>query len=161
MVLGVTRGGVVVAAEMAKILQAPLYPLVIKKISSEFNPEFAVGAVGPADNSPQVEKLMNFLKITDKKMGQVIKNKTVVIVDDGIATGWTVRVAVKYAKSKRVKGIILAVPVADREIVKELRPIVDELVVLEEVDGLGAVGNFYENFAQVSDEEVVDILSDR
>lgn len=160
MVLGITRGGVVVAAQVAKILKAPLYPLVIKKVSSPFNPEFAVGAVGPADSSSEVKEKMRLLGITDKKLGQVIKNKIVIIVDDGVATGWTIKVAVKYAKSKSARKIILAVPVADREIAKKIRKEVDKLVVLEEVDGLGAVGNYYEDFSEVTDEKVAECISE-
>lgn len=156
-VLGITRGGVVVAAEVARILKAPLYPLVIKKVSSAFNPEFAIGAVGPEakETAEQVKKF------GAKDLAKKIRNKTVIIIDDGIATGWTIRVAVRYAKSKSAKKIVLAVPVADREIVREIRKQVDKLVVLEEVDGLGAVGNWYTDFSEVTDEKVVDILSQK
>lgn len=157
-VLGITRGGVVVAAGVAKILRVPLFPLVIKKVSSPFNPEFAVGAVGPTDNSPEVKEKMKLLGITDKKLGRVIKNKTVTIVDDGVATGWTAKVAVQYAKSKGAKKIVLAVPVADREIARQLGREVDKLIVLEEVNELGAVGNYYEDFSPVTDEEVLKLF---
>ncbi len=156
-VLGITRGGVVVAAEVARILGTPLFPLVIKKISSPWNPEFALGAAGPESKeaAEQVEKF------GAKDLAKKIKNKTVIIVDDGIATGWTVKTGIKYAKSKKARKIIVAVPVADREVIRRLGREVDSLVVLEIVDGLGAVGNFYEDFAEVTDEEVVDILSRR
>ncbi len=180
MVLGITRGGVAVAAEVAKALKAPLYPLVIKKISSSWNPEFAIGAMGPdfrivpetSDNSEnrvvevsedQIQETRRKIqeKIQEygiKNLGAKIKNKTVVIVDDGVATGWTLRAALSYAQGKQARKIVVAVPVADREVAGGIRKQVSRLVVLEEVDGLGAVGNFYEDFAPVSDLGVKQIL---
>lgn len=157
-VLGITRGGVVVAAEVAKALKAPLFPLVVKKVGAPFNPEFAIGAVGPTDSSEEIKEKMRLLGITDKKLGRVIKNKTVIIVDDGIATGWTVKVGVWYVKSKNPRKIVVAVSVADREIANKIKKEVDKLVFLEEVDGLGAVGNYYEDFSPVEDEEVLKLL---
>ncbi len=164
-VLGITRGGVVVAAEVARILKWPLYPLVVKKVSSPFNPEFAVGAVGPEnvtvgewsqEAADQVAQKMQVYGMGN--LDKVIKGKTAIIVDDGIATGWTLRAAIKYARRCKAGKVVAAVPVADREIAKELRKEVDELVVLDEADELGAVGNFYEEFPSVSDGKVVMIL---
>jgi len=151
-VLGITRGGVVVAAEVAKILRAPLYPLVVKKIGSPFNPEFAVGAVGP-DSKDAAEQVKKF---GAENLAQKIKNKTIIIVDDGMATGWTIRAAIQYVAGLHPARVTVAVPVADESVVKSLKSEFKEteLVVLEQVDGLGAVGNFYEDFSQVTDEEV-------
>lgn len=159
-VLGITRGGVVVAAEVAKTLKAPLYPLVIKKVSSEFNPEFAVGAVGPAgifvgefseEAAKQVEERIKKYKIP---LCKSFAGRAAIIVDDGIATGWTIRAAVQYVTGLHPGRVVVAVPVAGREIAGQLGRKVDRLVILEEVDNLGAVGNFYEDFGQVSDDQV-------
>lgn len=164
-VLGITRGGVVVAAEVAKILKAPLYPLVIKKVSSEFNPEFAVGAVGPEGifvgefsekAAKQVEERIKEYKIP---LCKSFAGHAVIIVDDGIATGWTIRAAVQYVTGLHPGRVVVAVPVAGREIAGQLGRKVNRLVILEEVDNLGAVGNFYEEFPQVSDKEVKEIIA--
>lgn len=172
-ILGITRGGVVVAAEVAKILKAPLYPLVIKKISSAWNPEFAVGAMGPDEkivtseqetvNSQQIKEVRKQIRERIKEygvgdLGAKIRNKVVVIIDDGIATGWTFRAAIRYMAGLCPAKVIAAAPVADGEIAAEVRKKVDTLVVLDEVKELGAVGNFYEDFAPVGDEEVEAIL---
>ncbi len=178
-VLGVTRGGVVVAAEVAKILKAPLYPLVIRKISSSFDPEFALGAMGPdfqivSENSEiseiskdqisqirrQIRDRMKTLGVSDKELSAAVRNKTAIVVDDGVATGWTLRAAVGYVQGKQPNKVIVAVPVADESVVKSLQSKSKkiEFVVLEQVDGLGAVGSFYEEFLPVSDEEVMAIL---
>jgi len=160
-VLGITRGGVVVAAAVARVLKAPLYPLVIKKVSASFNPEFAIGAVGPEgvsvgefsqEMAQQVADRMKMYGAGD--LSKKIKKRTAIIVDDGIATGWTFRAALHYVQGKLPGKIVIAVPVADRGIANKFRKEVDELIVLQEVDDLGAVGNYYEDFSQVSDEEV-------
>lgn len=168
-VVGITRGGVVVAAEVAKALSAPLYPLVVKKISSPWNPEFAVGAMGPGGDvvigdqeivdSQQIQETRDKIqeRIQEYGVGDLgirIKNRTVIIVDDGIATGWSMKAAIQYVTGLYPVKEVVAVPVADRTIAGEIRKQVGKLVILDEVDGLGAVGNYYEDFGQVGDEEV-------
>lgn len=164
-VIGLPRGGVVVAAEIAKNLHLPLDVLVVKKIGSPHNLELAIGAVAPdgvsvgeknKELSRQVERVMRFYRKGRKPL--LVRGKTVIVVDDGIATGTTMKAAVLWLRKKRVRKIVLAVPVAPYELPGKLAADVDELVVLETPDDFSAVGQFYDNFEQVTDEDVVELL---
>lgn len=180
-VCGITRGGVVVAFEVAKFLNFPLYPIVVKKIGAPDNPELALGAltydkttfidwdlvkrIGASTNylDSQIEqKTQELDRLTQKfkrKKKIPIRNKNIILVDDGIATGATVMAVIKYFNKKRADKIILAVPVIATETYKKLKPLVSELFALEVSDNLSAVGQFYESFPQVSDEEVLTIIN--
>lgn len=177
-VLGITRGGVVVAAEVARELSAPLYPLVIKKIGHPYNPEFALGAMAPdyrvvtsditditditdeeiEDIRKKIEERKKTLGVDDKKIRKAVKNRTAIIVDDGIATGLTFEAAVQYVKGLDPKQVAAAAPVADKKIVQKLEKLVNRIIILEIVDDLGAVGNFYQDFSPVEDSEVLALL---
>jgi len=181
-VLAIPRGGVIIGSVIAKKLGLPLKVLITRKIGAPGNPELAIGAVGPdglriinwelvsqlgVENdylSQETEK--ESLKIEKKqaKFGQgklEIKNKTVILVDDGIATGSTVEVAVLWLKYNKVAKIILAVPVAPPEVIKKFKGLVDKLVILKTPYPFSAVGQFYRDFPQISDEEVIKLLSNQ
>jgi predicted phosphoribosyltransferase len=140
-IIGLARGGVAVAAPIAKFLHIPLAVLVVKKIGSPGNPELAIGAVVPERQTIDVQK------------------KTVLLVDDGAATGETMRAAVAWVKNHGAEKIICALPVAPPLVAKQLRALVDDVVILETPSDFGAVGAFYKNFPQLSDEDVVKLTA--
>lgn len=182
LILGIPRGGVVVAASLAKKLGVLFDVLSVKKLSAPHNPELAIGALAPdnvsyiewrfagnvgADEAymkGEIEQKGQELKKQEKlfRKGRKplnIKHKTVVLIDDGVATGSTMEAAIKWAKKKKAHKIAAAIPVAAPDTVKRIKPEVDELVVLEEPTDFRAVGQFYENFQQVENETVVSLLS--
>ena len=172
-VLGIPRGGVEVAFNIAKALKVPLSIIVTKKIGHPFESEFAIGAVSPGnyivdevysneageDYIENTVKEMNaeikrrYKEYTQGKMPQ-LKNKIVIIVDDGLATGYTMFAAIKYAKSKNPKKLIVAVPVAAQDSFEKVKQMADEFVCLQVPVFFSAVGSFYQDFAQLEDEEV-------
>ena len=181
-VLGLARGGVPVALEVAKGLEAPLDLLVIRKIGVPFQPEVAMGAIG--ENGVRVvdREVMTSLGLSTEQFRAVerveraelerrlrryradrttvsLEGRTVVIVDDGVATGSTAKAACQVARAQGAKRIVLAVPVAAADALSSLRADTDELVVLQSVDGPFAVGQFYDEFDQTSDEEVMTALA--
>lgn len=177
-VLGIPRGGVVVAAEIAQELKLPLDIIVTRKIPHPDQPELAIGAV---DSDGQVigevgkyggiivEKELAELKRREEKyrharrpLAKLIEGKVVILVDDGIATGATTLAAINYLKRHQAKKIILAVPVASREAVeKMIRELGEfgEVMVLETPENFAAVGQFYQEFQPVEDEEVIQLLA--
>ena len=181
LVLAIPRGGVVVGEEVARVLDSPLDVIVTRKIGAPGNPEFAIGAIGPYDqiflnqeaitryNIPKeylnaeigrqgVEMERREKVYREGKPPLELKDKTVLLVDDGIATGANVKVAVKSVKCQRPKKLILAVPVGPKETIEELKKEVDELVCLATPEIFYAVGQFYQEFSQTTDEEVMEIL---
>lgn len=182
LILAIPRGGVVVGASLAKNLSLPLDVLITRKIGALGNPELAIGAVGPdkvrvvnwtlvsrlgLSNdflSQATEKEAEEVEKRQAKFGQKkleVSGKTVILVDDGIATGATTEAAILWLKAKKTGKIILAVPVAPPEVVKKFQVLVDKLVVLETPRFFGAVGQFYQEFPQVSDEEVKKLLKEK
>lgn len=185
LVLGIPRGGVVVAAEVAHELKLPLDILVVRKIGAPFQKELALGAVDPDGEVLWEQELIDDLglKINDLKdeiqiqreeirrredayrngkSPLEVENKIVILVDDGIATGATTQAAINYLKRHQVKKIILAVPVSSKDAIdKMVGEIGDmgEVIVLETPEYFEAVGQFYQDFPQVSDEEVVQLLN--
>lgn len=139
-IVGLARGGVVISAALSKILHIPHDVLVVKKIGSPGNPELAVGARVPGGQTLDV------------------KDKTVIITDDGAATGATMEAAIRWAKDHKAKKIIVALPVAPPEVAQKLRTFTCDVVVLETPSDFGAVGQFYRDFTQVTDEDVVQLL---
>lgn len=180
-VIGLARGGVVAAASVAHELQLPLDVLVIKKLSSERSPEFAIGAIAPdvvsvvhwkdaqragfdevsmkrliAERSTQVKRDM--ARYRKRKKPIDVTDKTVILVDDGAATGASMEAAVLWARKKRARRIIVALPVAPNDVIARLRPEVDGVTVLTPVDQFESVGSYYKSFPQVADTEVVQLL---
>ena len=143
-VLAIPRGGVVIGKIIADTLGMPLGMVYAKKIPTPGQPELAAGAY--------IDRSKKFGKTPD------VKDKTVILTDDGIATGATIETAIKYLKKKRVGKITLAVPVAPRDTVKKLKHLVDKLIILETPAHFGAVGEFYRDFPQVTDEEVEQLV---
>lgn len=175
-VIALPRGGVPMAAEIASHLGWPMHVLAVKKLPHPENPEYAIGAVGShdfvvAENhtdvskefiDSQVHRLQDVLRVREASYHQPPLDacgKTIIIVDDGIATGLTMRFAVQSLRSYKPRSIIIAVPVAASEAVRELHPLVDDFIVLHVPPCFGAVGEWYENFTEVSDEEVQRYLN--
>jgi predicted phosphoribosyltransferase len=175
-VLAIPRGGVPIGAYIARELGFPIEVALSKKIGHPTNPEFAIGAVsiGSLDvdhNLPvpqeyidkEVAKIQEELKrryqlfMGDKKPTD-LENKVVIIVDDGIATGHTLLATIALVKKQKPGKIVIAVPVAPPSAINEFEPLVDEMVCLLAPSGFYAVGQFYEDFQQVSDAEVISAL---
>lgn len=178
-VFAVPRGGVPIGYYIAKHYNLPLELLLTKKIGHPWSEELAIGAVSldghiidPRHNVPEtyiegeIKKIREALKERYKKfMGDNhvpidIENKIVIIVDDGIATGYTMLAAIKMIKQKNPKKIIVAVPVAPPETVKKIKEQVDNFICLHSPEDFFGVGQFYEDFSQVSDEEVIQLLQE-
>jgi putative phosphoribosyl transferase len=180
-VLGLPRGGVPVAFEVARTLGTPLDVIVVRKLGVPFQPELAMGAVGEGDvlvlNEPVVRRAhvsgAELAEIERRARAKVdrrahrfrhhrprlpLAGRTVVLVDDGIATGATARAACQVASAQGAARVVLAVPVCSPDSAAELRNEVDQLVCLETGGRTGRVAQFYADFRQVSDEEVVDLL---
>jgi putative phosphoribosyl transferase len=182
-VLALPRGGVPVALEVAAALNAPLDLLLVRKIGAPAHRELAVAAVaeGPpsalvfddetmamtgatrayVDRQAQIE----LAEIARRRAAYLggraplpVEGKTVVVVDDGIATGTTVRAALKSLRHRHAARLVLAVPVAPPRVVAELGSEVDELVCLSQPEYFYAVGAHYADFRQVSDDEVIELL---
>ena len=182
-VLGLPRGGVVVAAEIAKALNAPLDVLVVRKIGAPLQPELALGAVSDAAGMRRVvnEPLIRALGVDDEYMERAareqyevvlrrlaiyrgdrpavpIDGRTVIVVDDGIATGATVQAALRALAQAAPKKLVLAVPVAPPDTLQDLAREVDEVVALASPPNFRAVGQHYQRFDQTTDEEVIELL---
>jgi putative phosphoribosyl transferase len=180
-VLGLPRGGIIVAAEVARTLDRPLGVLVVRKIGHPRHREFAVGAMAEADvvvldrtalEETQVrqteldeiiaeesERLRNYQARFHQSGEQVLTGKSVVIVDDGLATGATAEAAVASAKKQAAREVIVAVPVASPDAVNRLRAVADDVVALVADPDFVAVGQYYQFFPQTTDEEVLAVLN--
>lgn len=176
-VLGIPRGGVVVAAEVARELRLPLDIVFAAKVGAPGNPEYAIGAV-TADGrllanpeagvdasaleyaaAPAREKLARQLRsLRGDRPPLDLTGLTTLVVDDGLATGLTARAAVHYLRRERVARIVLAVPVAAASSANELRADVDEFVAVDVPSSFFAVGQFYASFPQTEDAEVRRLL---
>jgi predicted phosphoribosyltransferase len=180
-VLGVPRGGVVVAAEVARALGAELDIAVPRKLRAPHNPELAVGAVAEDGSVYVDERVATSLGVPPEYLQQEaawqleeirrrleayrqgrpaceLAGRTVVLVDDGIATGSTMVAAVRSVRRRGAARVVVAVPVAPPEAVRRLRVEGCEVVCAREDPLFVAVGQFYEDFTQVSDEEVQALL---
>ncbi|PKM47395.1 MAG: phosphoribosyltransferase [Firmicutes bacterium HGW-Firmicutes-8] len=183
-ILGIPRGGVVLAAEVAKNLGTPFDVIIPRKIGAPHNPEVAIGAVTQDGTVIKDEAMVQLLGISDNQIeilankvageisrrvnayrggrpGLELAGKTVIVVDDGIATGFTVQAALKSVRNMDPRRLVLAVPVMPADTVRLLRDKVDELVYLHAPELFYAVGQFYMEFDQVSDQEVIELLSDQ
>lgn len=177
--LAVPRGGVVVGKVVSDLLRIPLYPLIIKKIGSPQNPELALGAVGSNNTTYWEKDIVKHLHISknlrdrlkETKLQEVqkrekylqiqlpdLKDKTVIVIDDGVATGATVKAGAKLLKKLKVKELILATPVITKETTQALKGFYREILFLVQPDGFRAIGEFYDEFGEVDDKQVKDIL---
>lgn len=180
LVAGLPRGGMMVADAIARRLHVPLVALAVKKIKAPFEEELALGAVGPDDVVVYNNNILGSIGIGENELQQAILKaqqaqkeaqkkfakgtvdwlgKTVILVDDGIATGATVEAAIAYFRKQKVYSIILAVPVAAVDTIEKLKDKVDSLVVLQTPANFRAVGEFYDQFEQINDEEVIQLLN--
>lgn len=182
-VVGLPRGGVVVAYEVANALSAPLEISVVRKLGAPHQPELGIGAVVDADD-PQVtlyDELVRRLGVSrdhiereiSEQVNEIrrrereyrgdrppleLRGRVVIVVDDGIATGSSLRAALRALRTKIPAQLILAVPVAAPESLDTLREDADEVIALTAPSWFRAVGQFYRDFGQTTDEEVVSLL---
>lgn len=179
--LAIPRGGVVVAAPIAEKLETPIHLLVTRKIGHPLQGEVAIGAVMPDGSAVWDEKWLKALALSERQCEEMIEmefleiarrvkmytgiaqmldvtDKQVIIVDDGIATGHTIRAAINWLKREKAKKIIIAAPVAPADTVAEIKQEVDDVLCPMQLSHFRAVGMYYEDFTQVTDKEVLDIL---
>jgi len=183
-VLALPRGGVAIGAAIAERLGAPLDIVLVRKIGVPWQPELALGAVADG-GAPEVfidERMQESLSIppdyareeTKRQLAEIerrreiycagrapaeIRGHTAIVVDDGIATGATMRVALRAVRRRHPAHLVLAAPVAAPETLALLSSEADETVCLHAPEGLGAIGYYYEDFHQLSDEEVIELLA--
>ncbi|WIM11924.1 phosphoribosyltransferase [Enhydrobacter sp.] len=183
-VLALPRGGVPVAAEVAKALGAPLDIMLVRKIGAPGQPEVALGAVADGHRPIIVRNEavisatgatpLEFNEICARETAEIerrhqrylgnraptdLRGRTAIVVDDGIATGATMRAALQAVRSREPAGLVLAVPTAPPSTLDSLHGEADAVICLTSPDWFGSVGEFYDDFRQVSDQEVVDILA--
>jgi putative phosphoribosyl transferase len=184
-VLGIPRGGLPVARKVADALGAPLDIIVVRKLGAPGEPELGIGAIVGGDHPSTIfnREVINQIGVSEKYIRAEIERqldeikrresayreghatiplagKTVIVIDDGIATGSSVRAALRGVRRADPKRLILAVPVAPAETIEMLRGDADEIVCLETPEDFFAVGQFYRDFHQVSDDEVKQILTE-
>jgi predicted phosphoribosyltransferase len=182
-ILALPRGGVMVAAEVAAALDAPLDLILVRKIGVPAQPELAMGAVvDGADpivvRNDDVIRLAGvdeseFKSVCDAELAEIerrrrryigsreraeLAHRVVIVIDDGIATGATTRAGLHAVRKRNPVKLVLAVPVAPSEALPEMRQEADDVVCLEDYEAFGAIGFYYSDFRQVSDQEVIDTL---
>jgi putative phosphoribosyl transferase len=182
-ILALPRGGVPVAAEVARALQAPLDLILVRKVGVPFQPELAMGAVvdGGAPLIVRNEDVIQlagideaeFRAICDVELAEIerrrqrylgsrervdVDGRIAIVVDDGVATGATTRAALRATRMRNPKKLVLAVPVAPTDSLAGLRNDADDVICLEDYEFFEAIGLYYANFDQVADEEVIETL---
>ena len=183
-ILALPRGGVPVAAEVAAALKAALDLVLVRKIGVPWQPELAMGAVvdGGTPIIVRNEDVIRdagvdeaeFKRVCDHELAEIesrrrryfgdrppidVKNRVTIVIDDGIATGATIRAALRATRMRAPKALVLAVPVASTEALAELDKEADDVICLEAHDLLGAIGFYYLDFRQTSDEEVIAAMT--
>jgi len=183
-ILALPRGGVPVAAEVAAALDAPLDLILVRKLGVPLEPELAMGAVVDG-SAPIVVRNEDVIEVADvgesefnatrdAELAEIerrrrrylgdrkrveVEGRTVIVIDDGVATGATIRAALRATRMRKPKRLVVAVPVAPTDSLAELRSEADDVVCLEEHKYFGAIGVYYADFRQVSDDEVIETLS--
>jgi len=180
-VLGIPRGGVIVAAEVASGLGAPLDVVVVRKLGVPMRPQLAMGAIGEGDvlvtedrvvrsagisqaafdavREAELERLGSLVRVLrDARAAEDLTGRLCILVDDGIATGSTSLAAIRVARSRGAARVVLAAPVIASSAIARLEAAADEVVWLVADEPFAGVGQFYENFDQVPDSDVVDCL---
>lgn len=183
-ILALPRGGAPVAAEVAAALHAPLDLILVRKIGAPSQPELAMGAIvdGSAPIIVRNEDVIRIAGVDEAEFEAVcaeelaeierrrqryigareraeIEGRLVIVIDDGVATGATTRAALQAIRARQPRKLVLAVPVAPTEALPALRDEADEVVCLEDYEIFGAIGYFYDDFRQTTDQEVTDILA--
>ena len=180
-VLGLPRGGVPVAYEVALALDAPLDVIIVRKLGVPVQPELGMGALGEDGVRVLNSEIIDLVRISADELESVerreqaeverrsrqfrgdrarvaLNDRVVIIIDDGIATGSTARAACEVARAHGARTVVLATPVAPPAAVEELRSVADEVVVLETPEHFFAIGQWYADFTQTPDREVTDLL---
>jgi putative phosphoribosyl transferase len=183
-VLGLPRGGVVVAAEVAKALRAPLDVILVRKLGVPFQPELAMGAIGEGGVRILDEHLTKAAAINERQLEIVearerqsleragerfragkpplgLTGRSAILVDDGIATGATAHAAALVARAMAARSVVIAAPVASREAIERLRDVADDVIVSSVPVHLLSISQSYDDFSPVTDQEVVDLLTQR
>ena len=183
-VLALPRGGIPVAVEVAQVLNAPLDLLLVRKIGIPWQPELAAAAVVDGERHDLVfnDEVMSLTGVhrddiergATKELTEIdrrrklylkgrepisVAGRTAIVVDDGIATGTTVKAALQALKRRNPKKLVLAVPVGPSQTIEELAAYVDEVICLQQPEPFNAIGDFYSDFHQISDEEVIEMLA--
>ncbi|RMD90242.1 MAG: phosphoribosyltransferase [Calditrichaeota bacterium] len=180
-ILGLPRGGVIVAHEIATALNTELDVVLARKLGAPDNPELAIGAISEAgkvqlnydiietlgipeeyiemEKERQMEEIRRRAEIYRKVHPKIpLDGRVVVITDDGVATGATMKAAILGVQTENPEKIVLAIPVGAQDVLDELQKMVDELVYLKNPPFIGGVGQFYVDFSQIDDNTVVNIL---
>jgi predicted phosphoribosyltransferase len=180
-VLALPRGGVPVAFEVATALEAPLEVFTVRKIGAPWNPELAIGAIASGGRRIFDPIALRQLQLPPDEIERMVAGETeelerrerlyresrpfpalagriVILIDDGLATGATMRVAVEAVRAEYPAQVIVAAPVASREACEMLAEVADRVVCVDTPEPLYGVGMWYEDFSQTSDEEVLDLL---
>ena len=181
-VLGLPRGGVPVAAKVAEALNAPLDVIIVRKLGVPSQPELAMGAIGENGALIVNDQILRAADVSERDLRRVesleraeldrrlervrsarpresVVGRSVVIVDDGIATGATMRAAISVARANGARDVMVATPVAPPDVVDMLRSEANAVVCLSEPDPFWAVGRWYHSFDAVSDEEVLELIT--
>ena len=181
-VLGLVRGGMPVAANIARHIGAPLEALIVSKLGAPSNPEVAIGAVASGGVRVLNRDVIDAIGVNDgyiealtkRKMEQLeqraarlggttatLNGRVAILVDDGIATGATMRAAVEAVRARGAAQIVVATPVVAADAAELLRRVTDELAAVTEPDQFRAVGQWYVRFGQVSEDEVIRLLAEQ
>lgn len=181
-VVGLPRGGVPVAFEVAQALKVPLDVYVVRKLGAPFQPELAMGAIASGGILVRNESVLKMFPDAEKSLERVrqreeavlaererrfrgprapldVRGKTMIVVDDGVATGATMKAAVQALRAAAAARVVVAVPVAPPDTCRELESLADEVVCLQAPRLFSAVGQWYEDFSQTGDEEVERLLA--
>jgi len=184
LVLALPRGGVVIGYEVAKTLNCPLDIIIIRKIGFPGQPELAIGAVSETGAVVLNEDIISAYKVSKDYIEEEIlrqkkeisrritlyrsgkgipplDGKIIILVDDGVATGATIKAAISTLKKEKIVRLVAALPVSSEDAEEGIKQMVDEWVCTETPFGFMAIGNYYQDFSQVSDEEVVELLKQK
>jgi len=184
LVLALPRGGVVIGYEVAKTLNCPLDIIIIRKIGFPGQPELAIGAVSETGAVVLNEYIISAYKVSKDYIEEEIlrqkkeisrritlyrsgkgipplDGKIIILVDDGVATGATIKAAISTLKKEKIVRLVAALPVSSEDAEEGIKQMVDEWVCTETPFGFMAIGNYYQDFSQVSDEEVVELLKQK
>jgi len=180
-VLAIPRGGVVVGFEVAKALGVQMDVVITRKISAPDNPEFAIGAVAEDGTAIMDDNIVGTLRVSEGYISEEVKrqkleikrrlllyrgdvpypslkDREVIVVDDGVATGYTLKAAIMSIRKKGARTTIVAVPVGPPDTVRQLNRLADRVVCLRMPEPFYAIGEFYDDFEQTEDEEVIKLL---
>lgn len=183
-IFALPRGGVPVASELARQMGKRWDILLVKKIGAPNHPEFAIGALCEDYQPVWNEEVISLVSLKDRELAELVESsklaiqkqyemwrqgfvevplcgQDVIIVDDGLSTGLTMQAAIQFLRKKSVGKIIVAVPVSPRSTIDSLRPLFDDVLCLETPEHFLSVGEWYEDFSEVSSEEITSLLHSR